>query len=611
MNDPDPTTAGPTDDTRNLDGGDETRRELRQPTSPTVQRPSEQTTAGDQQGTLEDRIRRRLEATDGDDGRSRTDPLIGRDIVGRFTIYKKIGAGGMGAVYRAKQKGMDRDVAIKVLLRELTENETVLRRFHIEALAVSKLRHPNTIQIFDFGETDDGLLYIAMEYLEGRPLQKVLSEERQLSVRRALNVALQMARSLREAHSKGIVHRDLKPDNVILETVGEESDFVKVLDFGVAKLADGDGQQKTLTKAGSIFGTPKYMSPEQSRGGEIDARSDIYAIGVLLYEMLIGKAPFDAESPLGILIKHIQEQPPLFQEMRPDIVVPEPVETFVLKLLEKDTERRPQTAEAVIRELEGLIEGLPEIFRNVVTRADAEAAGIEITTSSRTVADTQLGPMTQTVGAQQDKTMLATPGTRRRRWPLVVIAALIMVLAGGGGILASLDRLPASYTDFTALGDVEVGTVPEFNLKDVFVNIVSEPLGADVIDDEGEKVGTTPLLLRRNQNASSEAYTFRREGFMDYNRSFSFEDDATITIQLVAVEVPKPERVPVARPDPTPDRPVTTPGTRPDPRPPTAAKPDPTPPPAEFNPTRVRDIKTNPFGTPSQPGGTQANPYGD
>ncbi|MCA9517092.1 MAG: serine/threonine protein kinase, partial [Myxococcales bacterium] len=161
---------------------------------------------------LEERIRRRIAAAD-EDGREKIDPVIGREIADRFQIYAKIGAGGMGAVYRAKQRGMDRDVAIKVLLRELAENETVVRRFHIEALAVSKLRHPNTIQIFDFGETPDGLLYIAMEFLEGKPLQKTLREQKQLSVQRGLKVALQIAKSLREAHGKGIIHRDLKPDN--------------------------------------------------------------------------------------------------------------------------------------------------------------------------------------------------------------------------------------------------------------------------------------------------------------------------------------------------------------------------------------------------------------
>lgn len=241
--------------------------------------------------SLEERIKRKLSDHDEHSETERQDPLIGTVINQRFKVIERIGEGGMGAVYRAEQIGMSRSIAVKVLLRELTENETVLRRFHLEALAVSKLRHPNTIQIFDFGETEDGLLYIAMELLQGRPLVDVLRKEKQLSVKSALHVIAQVAMSLREAHSKGIVHRDLKPDNIFLETVDGDPHFAKVLDFGVAKVAEGDGKQKTLTQAGAIFGTPKYMSPEQSRGVETDARSDIYSMGVILYELLSGRVP--------------------------------------------------------------------------------------------------------------------------------------------------------------------------------------------------------------------------------------------------------------------------------------------------------------------------------
>ena len=615
---------GSSDDTHG-GAGPETRQEVRSgQTAPTVQHGPE--THVEAEGSLEERIRRRLEASD-EDERPKVDPLIGREIADRFQIYKKIGAGGMGAVYRARQKGMDRDVAIKVLLRELTENETVLRRFHIEALAVSKLRHPNTIQIFDFGETDDGLLYIAMEFLEGRPLQKLLKDEQQLAVRRALNIALQMARSLREAHSKGIVHRDLKPDNVLLEVVGEEQDFVKVLDFGVAKLAEGDGQQKTLTKAGSIFGTPKYMSPEQSRGGDIDARSDVYSIGVILYEMLTGRVPFNAENPLGILIKHLQELPPAFFEVRPDLVVPGPVEDFVMRLLAKDVNARPQTAEAVIREIEHLMAELPELFRRVVTREDAAAAGIEVATASRTSLDTDLGGTGPgTLGPFADHTVLHAPTApaKRRKWPFIVIGALVLLFAGAGGLYASLAPLPAAYTEFTAIGDAAVGAVPEFDLKSVFVNIASDPAGADVVDDKGDIIGQTPFLLRRNQGAPAESYTFRKSGFEDFTRSFSFEDDAVATVKLLPVAVVAPPGPEVGRtnPDKVPDAvppvgpgavavkpPVEGPATPPvDPKPEAVVKP-----PVEFNPDKVKDLKTllfapKPDAGPAKPSDLKPTP---
>ncbi len=545
--------------------------------------------------SLEERIKRRLadhdeSATAGEKG----DPIIGMTINNRFLVTSKIGAGGMGAVYRARQVGMNRDVAIKVLLRELTENETVLRRFHLEALAVSKLKHPNTIQIFDFGETEDGLLYIAMELLEGRPLQKVLADERQVAVKRALHILEQTAKSLREAHTKGIVHRDLKPDNIFLQAVGEDSDYVKVLDFGVAKVAEGDGQNKTLTKAGSIFGTPKYMSPEQSRGGEIDARSDIYALGIILYELLTGRVPFNAENPLGILIKHLQEVPPPFGLVRPDLVIPEQVERFVLRLLAKSVDERPQTTEAVIREIEKLQAELPPLFRTVVTREDAEAAGIEISTLSVTALDTSLtmggegSGRTQTVHVEH-------PVSRRRRWITVVLGATVVVAGTAGGLYAALPRLDQGFLAFTDMKTAEMELVPEFDVQSVYVNIVSEPLGADVINEAGSIVGQTPLVVRRLKGAPAERYAFRKEGYHEYKRSFDFDRDSTATFSLEKVKVEPDPVIPVV----VPDRPIG-------PKPEAVVKP----PTVDPKPEKVPDTRPNPYKGPKKIDDTKANPYG-
>jgi len=604
------------DDPEELDNP--TRRQLADSGSPTaasVGRPSERTTNhdvdDDDPASLEDRIKRKLATHDESTGvENRGDPLIGSVINDRFQIISKIGAGGMGAVYRAKQLGMNRDVAIKVLLRELTENEIVLRRFHLEALAVSKLKHPNTIQIFDFGETADGLLYIAMELLEGRPLAKVLSEDRQLSVQRALHVIEQTCKSLREAHSKGIVHRDLKPDNIFLSAVGEDGDFVKVLDFGVAKVAEGDGQQKTLTKAGSIFGTPKYMSPEQSRGSELDARSDVYALGVILYELISGKVPFNADNPLGILIKHIQEVPPPIAAMRPDLVVPESVERFVLRLLAKSPEDRPQTAEAMIREIEKLLQELPPLFRNVVTRADAEAAGIEIQTLSVTSLDTDLG---HTGGGQtmhRADTMLGQQlPLKRRRWPLVVMGALVLLLGTAGALYASLSPLDKGYYDFTALSEVRTGLVAEFDVNSVIVTLASEPLGADVVNEAGAVIGQTPLSIRRNQGAAVERYTIKKEAFRDYSRSIEFDKDGTVIAKLEPLDPVRPP--PNTNPGGTTTigPVVVTPKTDPTPpkTDPTPPKTDPTPP--KTDPEKVPELKTNPFD-PKKVDETKDNPYG-
>ena len=561
-------------------------------------RPSERTTNHDADESLEDKIKRKLSSHDDATGVDveRADPLIGMTINERFVITAKIGAGGMGAVYRAKQLGMNRDIAVKVLLRELTENETVLRRFHLEALAVSKLKHPNTIQIFDFGETEDGLLYIAMELLEGRPLAKVLTDDKQVSVDRSLHIIEQTAKSLREAHSKGIVHRDLKPDNIFLQSVGEDGDFAKVLDFGVAKVAEGDGQQKTLTKAGSIFGTPKYMSPEQSRGGEIDSRSDIYAMGIILYELLTGRVPFNAENPLGILIKHLQEQPPTFQQIRPDLVIPEAVERFVHKMLAKQAEQRPQTAEAVIREIVALRKDLAPLFRNVVTRADAEAAGIEVQTLSATAFDTQTGGAFGGGDTMTGAQTIHGIHVKRRRWPLIAMMALVLLLGSAGAIYASLSPLDKTYYGFTTITDQDIGLVPEFEVDSIVVTLVSDPEGATVVNEKGQTIGQTRLTLRRNKAAGPERITVKKDGFRDYIRSIEFDKDDAVIFKLEPLDPTKGVGVGgvVVKP---PEKPLDLP------KPEVKVNPD-------VEPKKVKDTKDDPYGGPSKMDDTKRNPYG-
>ena len=278
------------------------------------------------------------------------DALLGRTIAGRYEINQRIGAGGMGVVYKAYQRAMDRHIALKVLSASLAADETSVRRFNQEARAASRLRHPNTITLHDFGKTDDDILFIAMEFLDGTSLEDTMRAAKRLPLGRAIKVLAQVCRSLAEAHDAGIIHRDLKPDNIFLCTLGGETDFVKVLDFGVAKLREAKRDGGTLTQAGMIFGTPRYMSPEQAQSLPLDARSDLYALGVMLYEMVSGRPPFVADSPLSILIQHVHEQPPPFtQEVRD--TVPESVERLVFELLDKDPTRRPASGTALLERL--------------------------------------------------------------------------------------------------------------------------------------------------------------------------------------------------------------------------------------------------------------------
>ncbi len=285
--------------------------------------------------------------------KKKPDPLLGRSVGGRYTITQRIGAGGMGVVYKAKQGAVDRDVAIKVLLSKPVEDsdeyDTLVQRFHLEARAASKLSHPNTITIYDFGQ-DQELLYIAMEFLAGQSLEGVMKKGA-MGPQRTVRIIMQACNSLSEAHKKNIVHRDIKPDNIFLISMGGEPDFVKVLDFGVAKLR-GPEKDKTLTKAGMIFGTPKYMSPEQARCMPLDSRSDIYALGVMMYQMLMGSVPFDADDHVSILLMHCSEPPEPFAKRRPDLQIPPELEAVVFKALMKDRDARYQSVDEMAAALE-------------------------------------------------------------------------------------------------------------------------------------------------------------------------------------------------------------------------------------------------------------------
>ncbi|PIE17179.1 MAG: hypothetical protein CSA66_06400, partial [Proteobacteria bacterium] len=317
----------------------------------------------------------------------------------------------------------------------------------------------------------------------------------------------------------------------------------------------------------------------------------------------------------GILIKHIQEHPPALQTLRPDLVVPDEVEDLVMRLLAKDPAQRPQTAEAVIRELEELQKVLPDLFRDVVTREDAKRAGIEISAGSRTALNTDLAPVANTVGPFADMTVLAAPSSPRRRWPLILMGALLLLLAGAGVIYASLDQLPREYVEFTSIGDEDIGTVPEFDLESVFLTLVSTPLGADLLDEDGNLIGQTPHTLRRTMGAPSESYTFRLDGYEDYARSFSFDKDDTVTVALTQKPKARPDR-PVTKPvvaDPptTRDKPVVTD------KPVAADKPagfkptkvhDIRPTPYDFDPKKVKDTKPDPYGS-SKGKGTKSSPY--
>ena len=274
----------------------------------------------------------------------RKDRLIGRTIGGRYYVEEKLVRGGMGWIYRATQKPLDREVALKVLRREYLDDDTAVARFEEEAVAISRLNHPHIVTIFDFGRTDDGELFIAMELIRGRSLRQVLEADGKLSNSRAFNVIEGITAGLVEAHRQGIMHRDLKPENVML-LENHDSDFVKILDFGLARSIE---DTRNLTQQDMIPGTPNYIAPERVNGVASDLRSDLYSLGALWFELLTGKIPFDDATSIKIIVKHLQEPAPKPSEHGADPALPPVVEDLILQLMAKKPEERPDSASALL-----------------------------------------------------------------------------------------------------------------------------------------------------------------------------------------------------------------------------------------------------------------------
>jgi serine/threonine-protein kinase len=294
-----------------------------------------------------------------------TDEQLAAGVARRFRIVRRLGAGGMGTVFLAEQTGVgNRPVALKVLNRKLLDDPEFLLRFQNEAGSTGRIHHPNVVTIHEASQADDGTPYIAMEFLEGKPLRKVLKERGALPVAECAEILQQVARGLNAAHKLGIIHRDLKPDNIFLTQADEGELVVKILDFGVAKLRES----ATHTLTGMVLGTPAYMSSEQASGmrsDQLDARSDLYSLGIVVYEMLTGRLPFHSDTPLGYLRKHMLEDPPPFRAVAPSLPVLPEVEAVVMKALTKDRNLRHTSALEFAREFAravsapGAVEALP------------------------------------------------------------------------------------------------------------------------------------------------------------------------------------------------------------------------------------------------------------
>jgi tRNA A-37 threonylcarbamoyl transferase component Bud32 len=475
---------------------------------------------------------------------SSTPDLVGSVLADRYRVLRKLGEGGMGSVYLAEHTTINKRLAIKVLSSEYSHKQDLVDRFLQEARAASMIEQENVVEITDFGSTPQGSVFFVMEYLNGEDLSRTIKKEGPLPWSRVKPIMMQICTALASAHDAGIIHRDMKPENCYRITRGANSDFIKVLDFGIAKVTsdDGDGSGKGLTRTGMIFGTPEYMSPEQAKGERADHRVDIYALGVILYELLTGRVPFTADTFMGILTKHMFEAPPAPSTLMPMATIPPDVEAIVLKALQKDREYRFQSMREMMQAIQAVGSG---------------AAPVEV------VAEDVMRPMG---GQTRFSTGIPiSPVTddferpRRSPAPFIVLGALVLAGLGGLGVYlmrddgktpevsgdapvavagaadptpAPPDKDPAPPTTDKAADTKEPATAPAAATK---VKVIVATPGVDgTVHDERDDA----LLGKTNEGfdlpfgSESLGLYVRAEGYEDQLASVIPDADKTVSVSM-------------------------------------------------------------------------------
>jgi serine/threonine-protein kinase len=461
------------------------------------------------------------------------DPLLGQTIDGRYIVEAPLGEGGMGFVYAARHAIIDKRVAIKVLRKEAAADQSAAQRFIIEAKAASKIGHQNIVDITDFGVLPTGNAYFVMEFIDGPTLGKLVHDHKQLPPLRAVQIAEQVARGLYAAHQKSIIHRDLRPENIIVVEKDGQQDFVKIVDFGIAKDVKAG---KRLTAVGMVLGTPEYMSPEQATGQESDHRVDQYALGCILYEMVTGQVPFKGENAPKTLTKHVFDAVVPPRKLRPDLAIPGIVEDIVLRLLEK----KPTQRYADMRELVAELDAAEQQLQSSTARPGAEQ------------------PTTPSIGTERPSELLAE--VLRNRTPMFVaagIVAAVLVVTAAVAVTKMVKRqknvVPVASRPSHGASPTPPTTpalpAPAPTVAEVEIQVATVPPGAEVWLGS-QKLGVSPVDVKHARSGEAATITIRRSGNKDVTRNIMLDRDQTIEVVLqskrdrVAVRQGRPPGVP-------------------------------------------------------------------
>jgi eukaryotic-like serine/threonine-protein kinase len=498
------------------------------------------------------------------DTRAMYDPLLGSTIDGRYIIESLLGQGGMGFVYAARHAIIDKRVAIKVLRKEAAQDESAAQRFIVEAKAASKIGHQNIVDITDFGVLPDNHAYFVMEFLDGPTLAKIQTDIGRFDALRAISITVQIARGLHAAHQKGIIHRDLKPENVFVLSRDGQDDMIKIVDFGIAK---DKAHSKKLTQVGMVLGTPEYMSPEQATGQATDHRVDMYALGCMLYEMLVGDVPFKGDNATKTLTSHVFDTvvPPSVRN--PELNIPPALEVVVMKTLSKKPTDRYADMKELMNELDKVEADLragrlgpakprdPEAMRDTV-RSQNPIGGARPRSEDD---DEDLKP------PRSDLPLYLGIGAAA-----VVLIGMTIAAVSRGGAKPAVSPVAVSAPAAAVAPTTAPPATEETARKQVEIVLRTLPPGAEIFDGP-ERLGESPLQLKRPLDNSTLSLTIRHGGYKDVSRDVVLDRDRDVEVVLV----PKPKAVASAH-RPTAPAPQTAPAAQP------------------HQPKRVSDLR-NPF----------------